>query len=261
MAWSWLSGMARWSLPLAVACGASAAAVVTACEEAPPAKVPSAAELEQTDLPWPLPLPSTSMEIPRELRAPAEAGNHLTRPADWLSSALREAGYRDLNWYDIPGGFALVTGLELIDDQGLAMAHPDPALRFGAIYPPLGFFTMRFWSQLLAERTGRFRLFVFVVIDQPFGYSKDVTDPEVVWKHPAQELPLSRADLPYRPQDKWYVLVYELEHPPGTDHAKLVEHPSDPALHLTKSGVAAALEREATADGGEVVAPDGGSEQ
>jgi hypothetical protein len=250
----------RYLLPLIAVSVTAALVAVSACEEAPPAKSPSG-ELEQTDLPWPLPVPSTSMEIPRELRAPAEAGAHLTRAADWLSHALRDTGYRDLSWYDVPGGFALVTGLELIDDQGLAMAHPDPAVRFSAIYPPRGFFTMRFWSELLAGRTGRFRLFVFVVIDQPFGYSKDVTDPEVVWKHPAEELPLSRADLIYKPQDKWYVLVYELEHPAGTDHARLVEHPSDPGLHLTKSGIAAALEREATGDGGEVVAPDGGSEQ
>lgn len=196
-----------------------------------------------TDLPWPLPLPSSSMEIPKELRVVPAPGDRLTVAADRLVRALRAAGYADLRFYDIPKGFALVTPLELIDDQGLAVAHPDPKQRFSAAYPGEGFFTMRFWSDLLRAKTGRFRVFVFVVIDHPFGYAKDVTDAEILWKHPTPELPLSRADLAYTAEDQWYALVYEVVHASGTDLVTMAEHPSDPALHLAKSGVQAALQR------------------
>ncbi len=229
---------------------AQACAAIAGCEEDPPAKAPeSQAPAEAMDLPWPLPVPSSSMEIPRELCAPAEPGDHLTRASEQLARALHEAGYADLRYYDIPEGFAVVTRLELIDDQGLANAPTDPALRFGTPYPQLRFFTMRFWSRLVANRVGRFRLFVFVVLDHPFGYSKDVTDPEVVWKHPSSELPLDRADLPYKPEDKWFALVYEVENPPGSVAARLVPAPAEPALHLEKSGILAALQHVATPAG------------
>jgi hypothetical protein len=181
------------------------------------------------------------MQIPRELQAPVDANARLARPAEWLSRALHEAGYANLAFYDVPGGFAIVTGLELIDDQGLATPHPDSSMRFSVKSPDWPFFTMRFWSDLLVHTSGRFRLFVFVVRDQPFVYSKDVTDPEVVWKHPATELPPSRAEAPYTPEDKWYALVYEVEHPPSSDHVRLVEQPSPPSAHLDKSGILAAL--------------------
>jgi hypothetical protein len=238
----------RWWLSLTLA-----ALGIVSCDDPPPAKAPPSYErgsthpahllLQGTDLPWPLPLPSSSMEIDKELRAPALPGSRLTVAADRLTRALRAAGYGDVHFYDIPEGFALVTPLELIDDQGQGMAHPDPKIRFSAAYPPEGFFTMRFWSDLLRGKTGRFRLFVFVVIDHPFGYAKDVTDAEVVWKHPSPDLPLNRSDLTYSSQDHWYALVYEVVHPKGTDLVTMADHASDPALHLTKSGILAALQK------------------
>jgi hypothetical protein len=215
----------------------------TSCDEEPPAKSPVGSQHGGTDLPWPLPLPSSSTEIAKDLRATPVPGGRLTVAANRLSLALHAAGYNDLRFYDIPQGFALVTPLELIDDQGQAMAHPDPKQRFGAAYPSEGFFTMRFWSDLLHGKTGRFRLFVFVVIDHPFGYAKDVTDAEILWKHPSVELPLSRADLAYTSEDHWYALVYEVVHPSGTDLVTMAEHASDPALHLAKSGILDSLKR------------------
>jgi hypothetical protein len=240
-------GLGSWLAVLPIV----AALLATSCDEGAPAKAPTASTygarsmLQGTDLPWPLPLPSSSMEVPKDLRAVPAPGSHLTVAADRLVRALHAAGYPDLCFYDIPQGFALVTPLELIDDQGLAMAHPDPKVRFSAAYPAEGFFTMRFWSDLLHERTGRFRLFVFVVVDHAFGYAKDVTDAEVLWKHPSPQLPLNRADLTYTSQDQWYALVYEVVHRKGTDLVTMAEHPSDPALHLAKSGITASLQRMA----------------
>jgi hypothetical protein len=227
---------------------AAACLAASGCDEPPPAM--TAANGAGTDLPWPLPLPSSSTEIPRDLRVAPEAESHLGVAADRLTRALTAAGYKNLRFYDIPDGFALVTPLELIDDQGLAMPHPDPAMRFSEAYPAEGFFTMRFWSRLLAGKFGRYRLFVFVVIDHPFGYATDITDTQVLWKHPSAELPLSRGDLAYTARDQWYALVYEVVHPPGTDRVTLAEHPSDPTLHLTKAGIVASLERLAAGDGG-----------
>ena len=117
---------------------------------------------------------------------------------------------------------------------------------------------MPFWSQLLAGKSGRYRLFVFVVIDHAFGYTNDVTFAQVTWKHPSAELPLSREDLAYTAQDHWYAVVYEVAHPRGTERVSLVEHPSDPMTHLTKAGSLGSLERLAAVDGGAPSRDDGG---
>jgi hypothetical protein len=187
------------------------------------------------------------MEIPAELRAPVEPGSHLNRAADWLAAALHEAGYGDLSFYDVPGGFLLLAGLELVDDQGLGTTPSDPALRFSGKLPQKRFFTLPFWSELLAHRKGRYRLFVFVVIDQPFGYSTDVTEGHLVWRPPARELPLDRTEMPYDTHERWYALVYEFEKAGDAPSAKLAAQPVDPGVNLANSGILAALQHEAGA--------------
>jgi hypothetical protein len=225
---------------------ASVALCLVACDPPSPARSASAST-HRLDLPWPLPAPSTSLEIPVELRAPAEPGSHLTRPADWLAAALHEAGYAELSYYDVPGGFVIVPGLELVDDQGQGMTPPDPALRFSGKLPQTRFFTMGFWSELLAHRKGRYRLVLFVVLDGPMGYSTDVTDGHLLWRPPSRELPLDRAEMPFDGHQRWYALVYEFEKGVDSPSAKLVAEPTDPAVHLAKSGVLAALKHEAAA--------------
>ncbi len=222
------------------------AAGALACDPQPPAKSGRAAASHRLDLPWPLPSPSTSMEIPAELRAPVQPGLHLDRAATWLVTALHEAGYTDLSFYDVPGGFVIVPGLELVDDQGQGLTPPEPALRFSGKLPQTRFFTLGFWSELLAHRKGRYRLVTFVVVDSPVTYSTDVTEGHLLWRPPATELPVDRVEMPYTFEDRWYALVYEFEKAGDTASAKLVTtEPTDPAVHLAKSGVLAALEREA----------------
>ncbi len=196
-------------------------------------------------MPWPLPAPSTSLEIPVELRAPAEPGDHLNRPADWLAAALHAAGYADLAYYDVPGGFVIVPGLELVDDQGQGMTPPNPALRFSGKLPQTRFFTLEFWSELLAHRKGHYRQMVFVVVDGPLGYSTDVTEGHLLWRPPSRELPLDRVEMPYDGHQRWYALVYEFEKSDGAPSARLAPSPTDPAVHLEKSGLLAALKHEA----------------
>jgi hypothetical protein len=217
-----------------------------ACDPPSPARSALASN-HRLEMPWPLPAPSTSLEIPAELRAPAAPGNHLNRPADWLAAALHEAGYTDLSYYDVPGGFVIVPGLELVDDQGQGMTPPDPVLRFSGKLPQTRFFTMGFWSELLAHRKGRYRQLVFVVMDGPMGYSTDVTDGHLLWRPPSHDLPLVRAEMPYDGHQRWYALVYEFEKGSASPSAKLVAQPTDPAVHLAKSGVLAALKQEAAA--------------
>src|SRR5580693_6151274 len=50
---------------------------IAACDPPSPARHASSGASGRVDLPWPLPSPSTSMEIPAELRAPVEPGSHL----------------------------------------------------------------------------------------------------------------------------------------------------------------------------------------
>jgi len=216
-----------------------------ACDPPRPAQAAADISADGVALPWPLPSPSTSMVIPRDLRAPATPGARLDVAARWLSNALHEAGYRALTYYDVPGGFVVLCGLELVDDHGLGLTPPDPSLRFSRNLPQGRFLSLSFWSQLLAGQRGHYRLMTFVVIDDVFDYAMDVTDGHLLWRKPSRALPLVRAEMPYDGHEGWYAVIYEVEKTANAQSAKLASHPVNPSVNLAKSGILAALEHEA----------------
>lgn len=244
-------GPRPWDLGACSARAAARAGVVgllvasaAACEPPPPKTARPAAGPVADAMPWPLPSPSTSMEIPADARAPVVPGARLAAAAEWLKRGLAQAGYPVVAFYDVPGGFVVRTPMELIDDQGQGMTPPDANLRFAAQPSHTRFFTTPFWADLLAGRTGRYRIMLFVVTGETLGYSTDLTDGHLAWRPPSMTLPLDRVDVPYDAHDRWFMLAYEFEHPRGQP-AKLVAEPADPAVHLEKSGVLAALRAEA----------------
>jgi hypothetical protein len=80
--------------------------------------------------PWPPPRSSALVRIPSDYFIQANGGSSLGSVATKLERALEQAGYRELQFYAIPGdsvpsGFALVTPLEQINEDASPKVEPD----------------------------------------------------------------------------------------------------------------------------------------
>ena len=122
------------------------------------------------NLPWPLPKASARVVIPDELLpVPSNRSSQLTIIDNALSDALTTSGYVEKSYYQIPGGFALVTRIERINSDGTP--HSD---RWSPEIRPLQNFSLKGYLRALftAER-GYFRIIVFTVTS--FSYPSENT--------------------------------------------------------------------------------------
>jgi hypothetical protein len=114
--------------------------------------------------PWPPPEPSSRTVLPDTLfRAEKTFGE----VAKKLERALKRRHYAEYSYYSIPGGFALITRLERIHDDGLPY---DSSQRWDVAnhFPPL--FTLEnYLKALFSAREGYYRVIAFLVTDVPFG--------------------------------------------------------------------------------------------
>lgn len=128
------------------------------------------------DFDWPPPRPTTRSLVPTEyLPAPGE-GVLLKAVADRLQKALLSRGYQELAWFVIPNGFALVTRLEQITEQGVPAAGNS---RWSATpsHPIRRF--RDYLDAMFTAPQGRFRVIAFLVTDLPIPDSNHVPDREL----------------------------------------------------------------------------------
>jgi len=160
-----------------------------------------------------------------------------------LRQALQANGYEQRSYFQVPGGFALVTQLEQFKTDGAPKTGPNR----WKDYPVQENFegVWDYLKSLVMSTPGNFRLFVFVVTDQPYGQSsKRVGKQEAVaWLSSGlNKLPPQIANMPLNPQHYLDVLVYEFEAQQGTK----VCTQKWPAIlnaktHLQKTGIARSL--------------------
>ncbi len=190
-----------------------------------PAKAEAAkAAVSQSRFPWPPPRPSAAFTLPRTLLWRAlsvtdAAGFAARRMGDFdtmLSAALDRAGYVERSYYQVPGGFALATQLERIDDDGQS-AKGEARWILGQ--PQRGSFSLGdYLKALFAAAPGRFRIVVLVVSSMPFTTSDVEPGVETAraWVTGGMSaLPPDIAAQPYGPNGGTQALVYEFEKPPG----------------------------------------------
>ena len=194
---------------------------------------------EWPEFPWPPPKASASHNIPNNLLLAQAITYTLGDIDEMLIEALLSAGYTDKSYYSVPDGFAIVTKLEQINQDGTPKPVPD---RYSQEVRPLTKFNLRgYISALFSARRGLYRIIVFIVTSHPFS-QEDITisrDQAEVWLSSGlNRLPSKIAEIIYTNDYMCTALIYEFEQITPQQEATL----KDPSMltvkqHLDKAGI------------------------
>ena len=132
-----------------------------------------------------------------------------------IRSAFSRAGYEQRSYFTVPDGFAIVTGLEQIDEDG----YPVSAGRWPSFGEPVRFTQFspaEYLDALSGAPEGRYRVFAFVVTSTPAGDSGTpvARDTARIWSvDDAKRLPYELASRPYTDKHVTTVYIYEFVRP------------------------------------------------
>lgn len=194
--------------------------------------------------PWPPPSASSFVIIPLltqlESSDLVSTRQLLLRDADnFLKYVLHNAGHSEFSYYSAPGGYALVSRLEQIEEDGSPKPSPE---RWGTREIKLNRFRLRDYLQaLFLAPPGYYRLVVFVISTQPFAQSPDSISRDIAqsWlRLGANALPNNLAIQPLTDQYLCTALIYEFEKFDTDDQAKFRQPGRLSAqTHIEKSGI------------------------
>jgi len=199
---------------------------------------------DRDGFPWPPPSPSSMLVMARSLVLGTSRANQTLGQVDTrFGAALTQAGYVDKSYYEIPGGYAVVTRLERISDDG----RPDATDRFpssGA--QSRGMSISQYFRALFSAPLGRYRVIVFVVTDKAFRPSaSELTsiDAAQLLSKGFNRLPDGLASQAYGAERDCTAMVYEFETSVATPTGRRigVNEAISAAVHLDRSRVLAAL--------------------
>jgi hypothetical protein len=164
------------------------------------------------DFPWPPPKPSafanlTFGSLRESLGGEVTFGDVNAR----ISEALHDGKYGDHSYYGIPGGFAIATRLEQINEDG----SPNYSNRWSAEITPTGTKKFSLHDYLVALFTapkGRYRVFVFMVTSNevtPSGTPVSQGTAKTWVVEGANKLPTNMKSILYTEDNSCTVYVYE----------------------------------------------------
>ncbi|CAN5743229.1 MAG: hypothetical protein H0U67_12260 [Gemmatimonadetes bacterium] len=195
--------------------------------------------------PWPPPRPSSRITLPRRHFIDSSAPTRLRQVADRIRTAFQSAGYEHVAHYAVPGGFALVSRIEQINNDGSPRSEPD---RWVDTYiPPEIRSVSDLVKAFLNPPVGRFRMIVFTITTSLYAQSSEsVSSAEAEqWLDDGwDDIPASIADLPFTNAYNVNALVYEFER---SNAAESLAFRSRGRLgvqsHLTRNGMWSELTR------------------
>jgi len=200
----------------------------------------SATDIHLPYFPWPPPEQFQRHTLTEQLSTGARSLGDVNAR---LRQALQANGYEQRSYFQVSGGFALVTQLEQFKADG----SPKTGANRWKDYPVQENFegVWDYLKSLVMSTPGNFRIFVFVVTDQPYGQSlRRVGKQEAVgWlSNGLNRLPPKIAEMQISGQHYLDVLVYEFEAPPST---KLCQQKWPATLnaqtHLQKAGLSRSM--------------------
>jgi hypothetical protein len=200
----------------------------------------SAAQSSMPEFPWPPPAASASYVLPDRLFTSYGTVGDV---ADAILSALARNGYVERSFYrTAPGGVALITRLERINDDGSPTAEAE---RWPAAAQPhqSARSLFDFLQGLFFVDPGHYRVIVFVLQDLPFYQSAETITAQQAqtWLvSGANVLPRAIANLPFGDAHVT-VLVYEF----ASDGSKVqvVTSQLTGKQHLERAGVLTVLDK------------------
>lgn len=205
----------------------------------PTASPPRAQPLR--DFPWPPPRPSAWAEIPNDLLIAGAAAPTFGDVYVRLGRALDAAGYFQRSVLGAPHGFALITQLERIDDDGT----PAGSGRWQVTEDSTAFSLLRYVQRLLYAEPGRYRVVVLVVSDEPFSAATQTTATpkqlQSLMGDGLNTLPAALARESYSKEHVTTALIYEFRKVPKGEPEFVAPSALQGRDHLVQARIWAAL--------------------
>ncbi|MBA7551847.1 hypothetical protein ES705_44397 [subsurface metagenome] len=195
-------------------------------------------EEQMPKFPWPPPEASAFHKIPNSLLVKQDTTSTFGDIANRIETALDGAGYTQISYYAVPDGFAMVTQLEQIDEDG----NPKEPGRWSEKYEPISKFSLRnILKSLLTARKGLWRVTVFVVTSHDFK-QQDVgitSDEAKKWFRAGWfRLSPSIARISYSDFHYCTALIYEFEQTKPNQEAECKSTSEITGkLHLERGGI------------------------
>ena len=198
------------------------------------------AEVKINKFPTPVPQPSaeTAPLLLNFVKAQGAQAVKFGDVEDSLSDLINAAGYDWRQFYDFPGGFAMVTRVEQTKPDWTPMPSPDRwAVNVGSI---------KNWSlsevirRFASAPSGYYQVLVFVVTDQPVvTANRQATYADLTSKLPpgADRLPQGISNRVVSKDTRCTVLIYEFKKADGQDAVVIVPGSLDAKDHLERSAI------------------------
>ena len=194
------------------------------------------------DFPWPAPKASTHWVASTKFLAPIESKSNkrtLTDVASALERKLQLAGYTERSYFSIPNGFAVVTKLERINEDGTINQKGD---RWALEDKPLKFaFDINaYFRALFTADPGHYRAFAFYVTNRKSIFDGNPAHYDNVkdWTHTGGNSLLNEhSNVEYSEDYNCTVSVYSYERPKGGDPILLDPSPIDARTHVINAGM------------------------
>jgi hypothetical protein len=188
--------------------------------------------------PWPPPQSSSRLVLLNSLLVSGQQNPNLGNIDDRITAALLSAGYSERAYFAVPDGFAVVTKLEQINNDGTSK---QPPARWVATDDsgPSSFSLSSYIRALFTANAGYYRVIAFLVTDVPFAATgaAPTEDQTSSWlRNGFNGLPADVRPKPYGAGFSCTALIYEFmrtESSPPT----LTSNGPDAETHLQKAGI------------------------
>jgi len=193
--------------------------------------------------PWPPPASSTMVVLPRTFFTSVPDLRTLGDLNLLLAKVLDNGGYFERSYYVVPGGYAIVTRIEQIDQAGSPLQSPARWSRAKATprYP-----TLRDWAVSLFRATeGNYRVILFVVTNIPFSQSSSRIGMDEIdtWRtNGVNTLPIDLKEAKIPKDCNITALIYDFERGPDAKVTFMTDGILDAVTQLKNTGIWAAFQ-------------------
>jgi len=206
-----------------------------------PAPVPTAARRPAPSMPtfpWPPPQASSRLVLANSLLVSGQQNPNLGNIDDRITAALLSAGYSERAYFAVPDGFAIVTKLEQINNDGTSKQPPARWVATGDSGPS-SFSLSSYIRALFTANAGYYRVIAFLVTDVPFAATgaAPTEDQTTSWlRNGFNALPADVRQQPYGAGFSCTALIYEFERTESSPPT-LTSNGPDAETHLQKAGI------------------------